>query len=134
MIRLALILGATYAVTLGALLALRLVPGLPWAMLLSFVVHSIPLALTFAFALTHLEERAAGRWSLAVAPLGIAAGLLLVWFFNLTMKPYVLVPLVLFSIWQFVVGTARPFIKPLGMSLLVMLLGYGTVWNKIGRA
>lgn len=129
MIRVTVILGLTYALTLGVLLTLRLVPGLPWAMLLSFVVHSLPLALSLAYAVTQLQERVSGRWSMALAPFGIAAGLALVWFFNWTIQPVAIVAVVLFSVWQFVVGAAKTFIKPLAFCILALLLGYGTIWN-----
>ncbi len=124
-----LVLGASYTVSLTALLISGMVPGIPWAMLLSFTVHSIQLAVTLAVALTRLESRAAGRFSFAWPPLGIFAGLMLVWFFNLSVHPVVIIPLVLFAVWQFVVGPAKKFVVPLGLSLAALLLGYGTIWN-----
>ena len=129
MTRLIVILGVCYATSLIALLALGVVPGIPWEMIVSLAVHSVPMAATLAWALTSIDDRLSDRWRWAVVPGGIGFGLGLVWFFNWTIGPFVIVPAVLIAAWQFVIGKAKTFVKPLGASLLILLLGYGTVWN-----
>ena len=129
--RLIYILGTTYAVSLLALLLMGIVPGVPWSILLGFVVHLIPMALTIVWLLTRADQRLVQTtWArLAWPPIGIIAGLLLVWFLNCTANPAVMVALSLFAVWQLVAGSARPFVQRLLLSVAVLLLGYGTVWN-----
>lgn len=79
--------------------------------------------------MTSIEDRLPGRWRWAFVPGGIAFGLAFVWLFHWTAHPVVLVAAVLVAVWQLVVGRAKSFLAPLSLSLVILVLGYGTVWN-----
>src|SRR5947209_2907094 len=120
--RLLVILGSCYVISLVALLAIRVVPGIPWQILIGFVFQFIPLALTLTWLLTRIEDRLAppganklASWtqSTLIAVGGIGLGTLLVWFFDKTDPIPVRIGLSAFAIWQLVVGPAKAFVKPL---------------------
>jgi hypothetical protein len=123
------ILGGCYLTSLIALLAVGVVPGVPWPILLGFFIQLVPLSLALVQLLAWSEKKLGGWPGALAAGIWSALGLLLVWFCNWTAHPAVTIAVALFAVWHFVVGPGRAWLKPLGASVAVLILGFGAVWN-----
>ena len=127
--RLVLTLAVAYGATMAGVAAIGLVPTVPWMFLLLVVTMVVPLAVALV-ALGYDVEARCARHGLPLPPVAVAVGVAVAWLHRLqSPRLQAIAALLLVGIGLAIVRRRVGGVRPVLWGLLVLVLGYGTIWN-----